>query len=135
MKRYVGLLLATCVACASFSTAVASEGTEQISARAAKKYVVTVVTGKNGKVSGKKRTTVKAGSTLEYTVAPSKNYLIDTLTVNGAPKSGLPSKAGKTYKLKIKKINENITVNAAFAQKRTLTPLSVGSQITIVDAK
>lgn len=135
MKRYLVPLLSLCLALVGGVTAIASEGADQISAQAAKRYVVTVLKGKNGKVSGKKRTTVTAGSSLQYTVTPSKSYLIDTLTVNGAPKKGLPSKTGKPYTFKIKKINENMTVNATFAQKRILTPLSVGSQVTIVDAK
>lgn len=135
MKRYLVPLLSLCLALVGGVTAMASDGAGEISAQAAKRYVVTVLKGKNGKVSGKKRTTVTAGSSLQYTVTPSKSYLIDALTVNGAPKTRLPSKAGKPYTFKIKKINENITVNATFAQKRTLAPLSVGSQVTIVDAK
>ena len=135
MKKTLAMLVATCVALSGISTSIASEDGEQVSSRAAKTYTVKVVAGKNGKVSGKKTVKVKAGGSVEYTVTPSKGYLIDALTVNGAPSKKLPSKAGKAYTLKISKINENKTVNAAFVTKRTVTSLSVGSQITVVDAK
>lgn len=135
MKKTLAMLLATCVALSGISTSIASEDGESVSSRAAKMYTVKVLTGKNGKVTGKKTTKVKAGGSVEYTVTPSKGYLIDALTVNGAPSKKLPAKAGKTYTLKISKINENKTVNATFAKSRTISSLSVGSQITVVDAK
>lgn len=135
MKKCFALLVAVCVALAGVTHAIASGDSEQVSARAKKTYTVKVVAGKNGKVSGKKTTKVTAGGKAQYTVTPSKKYLIDTLTVNGAPKKGLPSKAGKAYTLKLTKINENTTVSVTFATKRTLSSLSVGSQITVVDAK
>jgi hypothetical protein len=135
MKRIFVTLVATCVALSAVSRSMASEDSEAVSARAAKLYTVKVVAGSNGKVSGKKTVKVKSGGKVEYTVTPSKGYLIDTLTVNGAPSKKLPSKTGKPYTLKISKIAENKTVNATFAKKRTVRPLSVGSQITVVDAK
>lgn len=135
MKKCFALLVAACVALAGVTHAIASGDSEQVSARAKKTYTVRVVAGKNGKVSGKKTTKVTAGGKAQYKVTPSKKYLIDALTVNGAPKKGLPSKVGKAYTLKLTKINENTTVNVSFATKRTLNPLSVGSQITVVDAK
>ena len=135
MKKFFSLLLAACLACGGASHAVASEDAEQVSARAKKTYTVKVVAGKNGKVSGKKTSKVASGGKIQYTVTPSKKYLIDSLTVNGAPKKGLPTKVGKAYTLKLAKVSENTTVSVTFATKRTLSPLSVGSQITVVDAK
>ncbi len=135
MKKCFALLFAACVTLAGGTYALASSDSDQVSARAKKTYTVKVVAGKNGKVSGKKTIKVTAGGKAQYTVTPSKKYLIDTLTVNGAPKKGLPSKVGKAYTLKLTKINENTTVSVTFATKRTLSPLSVGSQITVVDAK
>ena len=135
MKKTLALVVAACVAATGISKAIASEDGASVSARAAKTYTVKVVAGKYGKVSPKKTIKVKAGGKAEYTVTPSKGYLIDTLTVNGAPSKKLPTKAGKPYTLKISKINENKTINATFAKKRAVTPLSVGSQITVVDAK
>lgn len=136
MKRILSIALATCVvALSGASSALASDEQSPVSARAAVLYTVKVSAGKNGKVSGKKSSKVKAGASAEYTVTPAKGYLIDTLTVNGAPSKSLPSKAGQAYKLKISKINENKTVSATFAKQRTIRSLSVGSQITVVDAK
>ncbi len=135
MKRALALLVAMCVTATGISKAIASEDGESVSSRAAKMYTVKVVAGKYGKLSPKKTIKVKAGGSAVYTVTPSKGYLIDTLTVNGAPSKKLPSQTGKAYTLKISKINENKTINASFAKKRTVTPLSVGSQITVVDAK
>jgi nitrous oxidase accessory protein NosD len=135
MKKCFALLIAACVILVGGTYAVASSDGEQVSARAKKTYTVKVVAGKNGKVSGKKTSKVTAGGKAQYTITPSKKYLIDTLTVNGAPKKGLPSKVGKAYSLKLAKINENTTIKVTFATKRTLSPLSVGSQITVVDAK
>lgn len=135
MKKCFAVLVATCVALAGVTQAIASGDGEEVSARAKKTYTVRVVAGKNGKVSGKKTTKVIAGKSVQYTVTPSKTYLIDALTVNGAPKKGLPSKVGKAYTLKLSKVSENTTINVTFATKRTLSPLSVGSQITVVDAK
>lgn len=135
MKKCFALLLAACVAFVGASHAIASEDGESVSARAKQTFTVKVVAGKNGKVSGKKTTKVTSGGKVQYTVTPSKKYLIDSLTVNGAPKKGLPTKVGKAYTLKLTKVSENTTVNVTFATKRTLSPLSVGSQITVVDAK
>lgn len=135
MRKYSKLVLASAFLLASISQAFATEDAEQVSAQAAKTYTVKVDAGKNGTVSGKKSTRVRAGSSIEFTVTPSKSYLIDTLTVNGAPSKGLPTKAGKAFKLKISKVNENKTVTVAFTTKRQVRPLSVGSQISVVDAK
>lgn len=135
MKKCFAVLVATCVALVGVTQAIASSDGDQVSARAKKTYTVKVVAGKNGKVSGKKSTKVVAGKSVEYTITPSKKYLIDTVLVNGAPQKKLPSKAGKAYKLKISKVNENKTVNVAFTTKRETRALSVGSQITVVDAK
>jgi hypothetical protein len=135
MKKCFALLIAAYVILVGSTHAGASSDGEQVSARAKKTYTVKVVAGKNGKVSGKKTSKVTAGGKAQYTITPSKKYLIDTLTVNGAPKKGLPSKVGKAYSLKLAKVNENTTIKVTFATKRTLSPLSVGSQITVVDAK
>lgn len=135
MSKYFRFLIAAGVALASISQAFATEDADQVSAQAAKTYTVKVVAGKNGTVSGKKSTRVRAGGSVEFTVTPSKSYLIDTLTVNGAPSKGLPSKAGTPFKLKINKVNENKTVTVAFTTKRQVRPLTVGSQISVVDAK
>ena len=135
MKRCFVAVVAICLALVGVTQALASEDGEHVSARAKKTYMVKVMAGKNGKVSGKKTTKVTAGKGIQYSVTPSKKYLIDSLTVNGAPRKGLPSKAGKAYTLKLTKVTENTTIKVTFATKRTLSPLSVGSQITVVDAK
>ena len=135
MKISFAFFVAACVALVGITSASAAEGDGTVSTRAAKMYTVKVVAGKNGKVSGKTTTKVKSGGQVEFTVTPSKSYVIDTLTVNGAPSKGLPSKSGKAYKLMIAKVKENKTVHVAFAKKRVVRGLSVGSQVTVVDAK
>jgi hypothetical protein len=135
MKRLILFLAATCLSLTSITSVLASEDSDQVSTRAVKKYSITVKSGKNGAVSPKKKASVTAGGKAQYVITPGKKYLIDTLTVNGAPKKGLPSKKGQSYTLKLTKISENLTISATFAEKRTLSALAVGSQVSVVDAK
>jgi hypothetical protein len=135
MKPLNLFLAAACLALTSIAPALASEDSDQVSTRAVKKYSITVKSGKNGSVSPKKKASVTAGGKAQYVITPGKTYLIDTLTVNGAPKKGLPSKKGKSYTLKLTKISENLTISATFAKNRTLSTLAVGSQVSVVDAK
>jgi hypothetical protein len=102
---------------------------------ASQTLTVTVNVGKNGSVSPRRTIKVKKGGQVTYKVTPKKNYLIDTLTVNGAPAKSLPKKKGQAYTLKITKIVENKTVTVSFALTRTVSSLAVGSQISVVDAK
>lgn len=135
MKRPFAMLLAACFALAGIAPVSAAEDDTSVSTRAVSRYTVKVIAGKNGKVSGKSTTKVKSGGKAEFTVTPSRGYLIDSLTVNGAPAKKLPSQAGRPYKLTVSKIKENKTVTVAFTKKRVVTGLSVGSQVTVVDAK
>lgn len=102
---------------------------------ATKKFTVTVQAGKNGAVSPKAKKIVTSGAKAVYKVTPSKQYLIESLTVNGAPKRNLPSKKGQGYTLTIPRVTENLRIVASFAQTRAVAPLSLGSQISVVDAK
>lgn len=102
---------------------------------AAKKFTITVQAGKNGSVSPKAKKSVTSGAKATYKVTPGKQYLIESLTVNGAPKRNLPSKKGQGYTLTIPRVSENLRIVASFAQARTVAPLSLGSQISVVDPK
>lgn len=135
MKSLIVFFVAVVTALFCGGSAWCASHDPEISARAKKTYTVRVSAGANGKVSGKKSTKVSAGGKIEFTVTPAKKYLIDSLTVNGAPRKGLPTKVGKSYKLKLTKINENTNVSVSFTTQRTLSSLALGSQITVVDAK
>lgn len=126
------LLSVGVIACGSSIYMIATP-TEALAA--AKRFTITVQSGKNGSVSPKARKTVTSGTKASYKVTPSKQYLIESLTVNGAPKRNLPSKKGQGYTLTIPRVTENLRIAASFAQTRTVAPLSLGSQISVVDPK
>ena len=115
--------------------ALHADASDGVSIRGKRSYLITVIAGKNGKVSPSKRTTALSGTTKTFVVTPNKGYLIDSLTVNGAPQKGLPTRAGKAFTLNLKNIKDNLTISAAFASSRTVKTLSVGSQVSVVDAK
>lgn len=108
---------------------------EKVLIRGRKQFLITVVAGKNGAVSPSKRSQVVEGSSKTYTVTPKSGYLIESLTVNGAPQKSLPTTKGKSYSLKLKNIKDNLTITATFATRRTVKSMSVGSQVSVVDAK
>jgi hypothetical protein len=115
--------------------ALSANASDEVSIRGRKTYLLKVVSGQHGKVSPSKRSTALAGATKNYVVTPDRGYLIDTLTVNGAPLKGLPKKLGKAFSFTLKNIRDNLTVIAKFATSRTRRPLSVGNQVSVVDAK
>ena len=124
--------LITCISGASL-TYLATTPLESVAA--AKKFTINVQSGKNGSISPKARKIVTSGSRAIYKVTPGKQYLIESLSVNGAPKRNLPSKRGQAYTLTIPRVSENLRIVASFAQTRTVAPLSLGSQISVVDPK
>ena len=130
--KLVSTVLALGAAMLFFSEVHASE---KVFIRGKKKYLITVVAGTNGSVSPSSKSQVLEGSSKSYTVKPKAGYLINTLTVNGAPQKSLPNTKGKSYTLKLKNIKDNLTIDATFATRRALSGLSVGSQVSVVDAK
>jgi hypothetical protein len=108
-----------------------------MSAQASSRYTVRVVVSgaKKGSISPSSRQTVTSGRSLSYTIKPQRGYLIESLTVNGAPKTNLPRQKGKSYSFTVPKISENKTITVAFSTSRDTKPLSIGSQVSVVDAK
>jgi hypothetical protein len=131
MKLISGVL----AVCAAMVLMVEVQATEKVLIRGRKTYLVTVVAGSHGEVSPSKRASVLEGASKTYTVKPNAGYLIDSLTVNGAPQKSLPTTKGKSYTLKLKNIKDNVTINATFTTKRSIKSLAVGSQVSVVDAK
>lgn len=130
-------LTATIIGCFASLTPQIVSADEQFAAQAAKRYKVTAkISGaRNGSISPSSSRSINSGGSVSCTVTPKKGYLIESLTVNGAPKTNLPRQKGKSYSFSIKKINENKTVTAAFATARTTKALVIGSQVSVVDAK
>ena len=132
--------LCVAVVAATFISAVTTQNSEaegSVTSQAAKRYKVTAkISGaRNGAISPSSSRTINSGGSVSYTVTPKKGYLIESLTVNGAPKTNLPRQKGKSYSFSIKKISENKTVTVAFATARTTKALVIGSQVSVVDAK
>jgi hypothetical protein len=136
LRSFLCLTAAILGCFASFNSQSASAD-KQLVAQAAKRYKVTAkISGaRNGSISPSSSRSINSGGSVSYTVTPKKGYLIESLTVNGAPKTNLPRQKGKSYSFSIKKINENKTVTAAFATARTTKALVIGSQVSVVDAK
>jgi endoglucanase len=130
--KLVASVLTLCAVMMCLSEAQASE---KLLIRGRQKFVIKVVAGSNGTVSPAKTATVLEGSSKNYTVKPKAGYIIDSLTVNGAPQKSLPSTKGTSYTLKLKNVKDNLTINATFATRRSIKSLSVGSQVSVVDAK
>lgn len=111
------------------------EASDRVPLRAKQKYTITVLGGKNGTVSPSKSSTVVAGASKTFRVAPKPGFLIDALSVNGAPPKNLPKKTGESFTLVLKNIRENLTIKASFAKQRSIKALPVGDQLSVVDAK
>jgi len=109
---------------------------------AAKKqtYTISITAGPNGKVMPKKtQIKVKEGKSKSLIIKPKKKYMIDALIVNGIYRDGIPTKLGKPYVLKLKKVAQDTTITVSFDTKRNPPPaaegLAVGSQVSVVDPK
>jgi hypothetical protein len=139
MKRYILYVVCGVVAAMglSFYELERSAAVERVQAAAVKSYRVTAkVSGaRNGTISPSSVVSVRSGGSVSFTVKPKSSYLIESLTVNGAPKTNLPRKKGQSYAVSIKKITEDKTVTVKFATARTTKALSIGSQLSVVDAK